>query len=162
MNQEQFLKALKRALRALKAPERQRYLDSYRELIADMMENGIPEEEAVRRQGDVQDIAREILNGAAPSGKRMGVLGILLLIVSILLTVFSLMNLLLPLFLGGMGFFQVYPENSIGIIGGADGPTAIFVTTQFDIGNLFLYLLTVVMWIGTIAYFVHRRRKSQK
>lgn len=87
MNQEQFLRALKRALRALKAPERQRYLDSYRELIADMMENGIPEEEAVRRQGDVQDIAREILNGAAPSGKRMGVLGILLLIVSILLTV---------------------------------------------------------------------------
>ena len=71
MNQEQFLRALKRALRALKAPERQRYLDSYRELIADMMENGIPEEEAVRRQGDVQDIAREILNGAAPSAKRM-------------------------------------------------------------------------------------------
>lgn len=48
-------------------------------------------------------------------------------------------------------------KNSLGIIGGADGPTAIFVTTSFSWELLLLIVLAVGIIIGLI---LHKRKKK--
>ena len=85
MKREEFLRMLARALHKLKKAERERYLESYRELIADMTEGGMTEEEAVEKQGDVRQIAQEILENAAPSEKKGDIRGILLAAASVFL-----------------------------------------------------------------------------
>ena len=52
--------------------------------------------------------------------------------------------------------FSVTEAASIGIIGGADGPTAVFVTTS-PAGSLFLPVLLLAVGIGGILWL--RRRK---
>lgn len=152
MKQEAFLKALERALHRLKRAERARYLESYRELIADMIEGGMTEEEAVKKQGDAQQIAQEILENAAPSEKSRDIRGIVLAVASAFLLGVSLLTALRS------GLMRLFGGNTIGIIGGADGPTAIFVTGPGVGSPLFVYLPTVLVVAVTIFYFVKKRR----
>lgn len=162
MKQEAFLKALKKELRRLKRKERERYVESYRELLADMTESGMPEEEAVAQQGDVKKIAAEILSNAMPSEKRMDIGGILLIAASILLLMESAKRFFMDR-LGLVGFHPIFGREaaSIGIIGGADGPTAIFVTSTTPVSSWMVYLLTVLVIVLTVVYLI-RRRQAQR
>lgn len=161
MKQEAFLKALKKELRRLKRKERERYVESYRELLADMTESGMPEEEAVAQQGDVKEIAAEILSNAMPSEKRMDIGGILLIAASILLLMESAKRFFMDR-LGLVGFHLIGTEAaSVGIIGGADGPTAIFVTSTTPVSSWMVYLLTVLVIVLTVVYLI-RRRQAQR
>ena len=51
------------------------------------------------------------------------------------------------------------PSASIGIIGGADGPTAIFVTTRFGYFPIGIYLVLLAM--GIIGFFALRNIKDE-
>ncbi len=61
MSKEQFLQTLTSGLRQLPPDEVMRQRDYYEELLADMMEDGMSEEEAVAKLGDVQEIIQNIL-----------------------------------------------------------------------------------------------------
>ena len=61
MTKAVFLKTLSDKLHRLPAQERQQHLDYYDELLSDMMEDGIPEQEAVEKLGDISRIVDEIL-----------------------------------------------------------------------------------------------------
>lgn len=69
MKKAEFLKSLKKALRGLKPEERKKYLSDYEETIADRMESGESEEQAVAELGDVAAIAQGILADAAENGQ---------------------------------------------------------------------------------------------
>ena len=162
MKREEFLKALEKALGRLKKAERLKYVESYRELLADMIESGIPEEEAVAKQGNVKNIAAEILANAAPGEKRRDVCGIVLVVFSAVMVLFSVFASLNEWILSQVLtlLFNIHPNElaSIGIIGGADGPTAIFVSSVS--GDMwFVWLPTVLVTAATIWYFVRKRKK---
>lgn len=61
MNKTDFLTALERQLKKLKKSDRKRFLEYYREIIDDSVEDGCTEEEAIRRIGTPEEVAREIL-----------------------------------------------------------------------------------------------------
>lgn len=61
MNKIEFLEKLDKLLSQLPESERGRHLSYYAELIDDMTENGMSEEDAVKRFGDVNGIAEQIL-----------------------------------------------------------------------------------------------------
>lgn len=61
MEKNEFLKKLDKLLSQLPDSERGRHLSYYSELIDDMTDNGMTEQEAVARFGDVKEIANQIL-----------------------------------------------------------------------------------------------------
>lgn len=70
---------------------------------------------------------------------------IVLCIVALVLVAFSLISL-------------AAQQNTVGIIGGADGPTAIFVTGS----PMGLYIATgVVLLITTVLYLIYRTRHTR-
>lgn len=71
MSKKEFLKSLKRRLRALPADEREKALSYYSELIDDRTENGSTEEAAVDALGTIPQIADEILSEAEKNGTRL-------------------------------------------------------------------------------------------
>ena len=153
MNRQEFLKALNRNLKNLKKEERKKYLEYYDEMIADIMETGVSEEEAVKRQGSVERIAADIL---AESGNRKVKIrdwrGISLVVISIILMV----SCLLP-----TSFIKITGGNrnaSISIIGGADGPTSIFIAGKVGI-PWGLYIATFVIVLSTVIYLIRKYRK---
>lgn len=48
---------------------------------------------------------------------------------------------------------------SIGVIGGADGPTAIFVAGKIGGGDLFVGIAVAVVIVLLIVYFWRRKKK---
>lgn len=160
MKREEFLKALKRALWRLKKTEKARYVEYYRELLEDMIESGVSEEEAVAKQGDIKSIAAEILDAAATGEQRADICGRLLIAVSILLSLLSVVKFLINYLLNAI--FHTTDKGTIGIIGGADGPTAIFVTTRIPGNSWYIYLATGIVLLVTILYFVFKRLKNRK
>lgn len=154
MNKQEFLNTLSHHLRKLKKKERAKYLDYYDEMISDIVENGATEEEAIGRQGNIEQIASEILAGASPDSLKVrDVRGICLTAASLILLFFSVPSLLFRL------QAQMQMSAAIGIIGGADGPTSIFVAGK--IGSPWgLYIATAVVVIVTVVYFVKKYRKK--
>lgn len=61
MGKNEFLKKLDKLLSQLPDSERGRHLSYYSELIDDMTDNGMSEQEAVAKFGDVNEIANQIL-----------------------------------------------------------------------------------------------------
>ena len=61
MTKEVFLKSLDSRLRRLPPEELHRQISYYEELLDDMIEDGIEEEQAVARLGEIDDIVDEIL-----------------------------------------------------------------------------------------------------
>lgn len=62
MTLDAFMAALRERLASLPPEEQARYLDDYREIICDRMEDGMTEQEAVASLGDPALIAQQILN----------------------------------------------------------------------------------------------------
>jgi len=69
MTKSEFLNRLSVKFAALDERERERFLSFYEEMIEDRMEDGISEAEAVGSEGDLDEIAREILQGTPHSGQ---------------------------------------------------------------------------------------------
>ena len=67
MNKRDFLKKLSKALHTMQRDERKKSLVYYEELISDNMENGLTEEEAVAKCGNIGTIADDILSDACMS-----------------------------------------------------------------------------------------------
>lgn len=61
MTKEKFIELLRKALSPLPKKERDERISFYSEMIADRMEEGVGEEEAVALVGSVEEIARQIL-----------------------------------------------------------------------------------------------------
>ena len=163
MKQETFLKALEKSLGRLKKSERIKYVESYRELLADLMENGFSEEDAVAKQGDVKVIAAEILAGAAQEEKKKELGGVLLLAASAVMIVLSAAALfndwIVSRILTAVFNFGSAESSSIGIIGGADGPTAIFVASSPS-DSWLICIPTIIVVAVTIWHFVRKRNKK--
>ena len=152
MDKQRFLKELRHRLKRLKRKERDKYVAYYEEIIADIMENGVSENEAVKRQGSPKEIAEEIMANTNPVNLRYhDWRGVCLTVVS----VFLLLCCIIPkLFQFGA---QVRWNASVGIIGGADGPTSILVAAK--IGTPWgLYIATVIVLVVTVIYFVNKYR----
>lgn len=153
MDKNTFLKELRRRLKGLKKKERGKYIAYYEEMIADIMENKVTEEEAVKRQGNPREIAAEILADTNPANlKNRDWRGICLLAISIILLFCCILPRLL--FLGTQRMMNA----SMGIIGGADSPTSVFVAAK--VGEPWgLYIATGVVVVVTVIYFVKKYRK---
>lgn len=152
MDKQRFLKELRHRLKRLKRKERDKYVAYYEEIIADIMENGVSENEAVKRQGSPKEIAEEIMANTNPVNLRChDWRGVCLTVVS----VFLLLCCIIPkLFQFGA---QVRWNASVGIIGGADGPTSILVAAK--IGTPWgLYIATGIVVVVTVIYFVKKYR----
>ena len=70
MNKTEFIDELYHLLKPLSKAELQQHLDYYEEMIADRMEDGIAEEEAVAALGSPADIAAQILGEEPPKPAR--------------------------------------------------------------------------------------------
>jgi len=153
MNKKDFLRELQRKLKALKKEERKKYIEYYDEIISDIVENGVSEEEAIRHQGSIAQIANDILANTSPANMKIrDWRSVALLTSSAILFLCSLLSVIL------MREFQVNMSASTGIIGGADGPTAILIAGK--IGPPWgLYFGTAVVVVATVVYFVRRRKK---
>ena len=153
MSKQEFLKKLKHELRKLKKEERNKYIEYYDEIISDIMERGVSEEEAIAKQGSIEKIAGDILANTNPANlKNRDWRGLALVAVSIILLMSSIIPLILKI------QFETSMSTSIGVIGGADGPTSIFIAGK--LGTPWgLYIATAVVIVVTIVYFVKKRRR---
>ncbi len=57
-------------------------------------------------------------------------------------------------------FVQRQNAAPVAVIGGADGPTAIFVTSRFDSG-VFIAMIVAVIIAAAVSFLVHKRRKQK-
>lgn len=155
MNKQEFLKKLKYELRKLKKDECKKYIEYYDEIVSDIMDKGISEEEAIKRQGNIEEIAREILSSTNPSNLRIREWkGITLSVIS----VGMLLICMIPAIMKAQFHFQM--SRSVGIIGGADGPTSIFLAGK--IGTPWgLYIATAVVVVATIVYWVRKYKRGR-
>lgn len=153
MSKQEFLKKLKYELRKLKKEERNKYIEYYDEIISDIVELGASEEQAVAKQGNVEKIAGDILTNTNPTNlKNRDWRGVALVAVSVILLMSSIFSLILKIQL------DMSMSTAVGVIGGADGPTSIFIAGK--LGTPWgLYIATVVVIIITIVYFVKKRRR---
>ena len=153
MSKQEFLKKLKYELRKLKKEERNKYIEYYDEIISDIVERGASEEEAIAKQGNIEKIARDIFANTNPTNlKNRDWRGFALVAVSIILLMSSFFPLMLKMQL------EMSMSTAVGVIGGADGPTSIFIAGKLGI-PWGLYVATAVVIVVTIVYFVKKRRR---
>lgn len=154
MTRKQFRKALNHALRKVKKSERQNYLNHYDELILDLMENGNAEQEAIAKQGSVKEIAAEIMENIEKDKliRRDGVfIGLILLDIIFI----------------GINLWQLIWENRIGlstsfsVIGGADGPTSIFLAGKVPASQGGWLGALVCLLLITLIYLIVKRIVSK-
>lgn len=151
MNKQTFLKSLKKQLKFLKSAELQKNISYYEEMIADMVENGLTEEAAIDKIGTPETIAREIRTNTAPENlKQKDIPGAVLITLSILALAAALYSWIRA---------RLMMNTAISIIGGADGPTSIFIAGKVGASPHMCAVAGVLILI-TILYFIIRRRKK--
>lgn len=148
MNKDTFFKALKKKLRKLKSAEIQKNISYYDELILDMMENGLSEQEALEKIGSPDQIALEILENTAPENfRKKDRVGLILIGVSILALILSLIEAIRRHLMADL--------MAVSIIGGADGPTSIYLAGKISWPGI--YGIAAVIVGVTILYFIWKR-----
>ena len=85
MKKKQFLRKLNHKLYLLQHTERKKYIRDYEEMIAELMENGKTEEEAILKLGNVKQISKEILENSEKRWSWMDWKGKGLILISFLL-----------------------------------------------------------------------------
>lgn len=159
MNKKEFLNKLKKALKALKMEEVQRHLNYYEELLEDMTDNGISEVDAIAKIGMPEKIAKEILeNAAAEDFRGKDMVGRVLTALSIILVIVACLRK------AGVGpLAQIFritnTGTSVSIIGGADGPTSIFIAGKVGEPIAF-YAMTATVVTMTVIYRLYRKYKK--
>lgn len=126
MNKHTFFKTLKKHLKKLKYSAVQKNISYYDELLSDMVENGATEAEALEKIGSPKKIAQEILQNAAPEDlKKKDIMGTVLIAVSaFFIAAIILVELCFHTY--SLSAITTFTGN-VSIIGGADGPTSVFV-----------------------------------
>ena len=159
MTKKQFLRKLGAKLGSLSRRERKRYVADYDEMISDMAESGLTEQEAVERLGSVEKIAREILEGTrGEERRRFDLPGTLLAAASVVLLAVSVYKFAsLRMMFGDMG--GILADEAISVIGGADGPTSIFVAGKIS-DPLALYVITGCVILITMFYFFKKFKRK--
>lgn len=162
MTRNQFLKTLNKALKKIKKSERRNYLNHYDELISDLMENGMSEQDAIERQGSVKAIAAEILeNIEADKLKHRDWMLIGLVTVDVILVGVNLWQVFLKKAMGVTLISGSGSGTSISIIGGADGPTNIFVAARLSPWQNGWLILMICALVATVIYFIIKKRKNR-
>lgn len=133
MNKAEFLKELAADLHRMQDAEKNKFTNYYEEMIADYTENGISEEDAVKKIGDPKKIAEELLNeydsiqiklpstGSKILNAALIIIGfplwgsILLAVVLMILSAYILLWCI-P-FITGVGCIGLFTSSLIGIIG---------------------------------------------
>lgn len=143
-----YLHALRRLLRQLRRSELKKQLEYYDELISDMVESGLSEAAAVGKLSSPKEIARDILQEASPlslqprnwAGRSLTALSLILLICCVIL--YFKRNMSGPI------------SHSISIIGGADGPTSVFIAGKIGGGSLLYYITFGCIGITVIYHLI--------
>ena len=163
MTQKAFCKELDRALKKVKRKERADYINHYVELISDLRENGMTEEEAIKSLGNVKDIADDLMQNMEQDKfvKRDKIL-IALVVVDVILVIINGAQFLLDLFVENIFFSKNGGKGAaISIIGGADGPTSIFVAAKVSPSPVDVMFLAMVCAVAaTVIYVIVKRRKK--
>lgn len=150
MNKSAFLKTLRKQLRSLTPAELQKNIGYYDEMIADMTENGLSEEAAVQKIGTPEAVAQEILSSTAPENlKKKDIPGRVLVLLSILTAAAAACSFIRA---------HLLMNTAVSIIGGADGPTSIFIAGKIG-PSIPLCAAAGVLVLITVIYFLIRRRR---
>lgn len=150
MNKNTFLHTLRKQLKRLKPEERNKHLSYYEEMIADMMENGMTEEESIEKIGSPDHAAQEILANTAPENLRpRDLIGRVLIITSVLLALTATASAI---------HARRMMNTAISIIGGADGPTSIFIAGRVSTMPRLTGVAAVVILI-TVVYFIRKKKR---
>lgn len=146
MNKAKFLKRLNRQLYRLQRSERKRYLADYEEMLLELMENGMTEDEAILKLGDVKQIAREILNSSEGKFAWIDGKGKGLIVISFLLTVAAFVHYI------GLKGFALH-------LNGGDGPTSVFLAGKFSARTEIYVLAGIFVGVTAIYLFWKKRAK---
>lgn len=149
MTKKDFLRKLNRELKKLQKPERSRYISYYDEIISDMMDGGMTENEAVEKQGNISDIAKEILKDVDESKLvKRDRIGIVLICTTIILAVASVICII------------ALPEaGAISLMRNDGGSTAVFVAGKIK-EPIALYLVAACIAFVCTIYFAVKRKLS--
>lgn len=153
MNKRTFLKTLAKELRPLNSSELQKNINYYEEIIADMTENGLSEEDAVKKIGSPKQIAQEILENTPPENMRKKDRAGRILIGA------SIVALILSVISGIRKYFMI--DASIAIIGGADGPTSIFLAGRVG-DSPEMWMIAALLILITVIYKIYRAYKEKR
>ncbi len=145
MKKKQFLRKLNHKLYLLQHTERKKYIRDYEEMIAELMENGKTEEEAILKLGNVKQISKEILENSEKRWSWMDWKGKGLILISFLLIV---------------GTLIYYSSNGIVIHLKKDGPTSVFLTGKVSAGYG-IYIFNGI-FIGITGIYLFWKRKNKK
>ena len=154
-----YLKQVSRNLK-LSRDLKQRICSDLSTTIALKLEVGIPEETILQELGRPEDVAADFNVQMAenrPSKSPLRFLCLAAAVFSALVLIGKLvLHFLVTDFFNGM-------THSIGIIGGADGPTSVFVSTtvseRFD-GGLFFWLFVLIA--GIAGFYLLNRRNNKE
>lgn len=146
MNKNQFLKSLSKGLSKLVKTERDKYINDYDEIISDMVENGMTEEEAVEKQGNIEEIIKNIIDDTDKSlFVKKDVIGIILTVLVVIAFIISVVCMIALPEAGAISFMN------------SDGPTSVFVAGKIN-EPFWLYILTVILFIISNIYFAYKRK----
>lgn len=148
MDKKKFLSKLKKALVKLTPEERQKYISYYDEMISDLVDGGLEEDEAVKKQGNVNDVAQEILSQVdVDSLIKKNIWELVLLTVCCLLSLASTIVLI------------ALPDVVTFALMEANGPTSVFVAGKIN-EPFWLYIITVIaLVVGIIIFSVRKKLK---
>lgn len=129
--------------------------------IQSAIDQGETLEQVIRRMGSPEDVARDFNESLAPpaavlSGKQKAAKIILILVI-----VLSSLSLLST----GITFLFVFLfsfNQSLGIIGGADGPTAIFITSKFSPALIIARILLPALFLLAGIWGLRRISRAKK
>lgn len=162
MTRKEFIKALEKALKKIKKSERKNYLNHYDELISDLIESGMTEQEAIEKQGSVRTIAAEIMENIEPDKLvRRDKILIGLIVIDVIFVGVNLWHMFLQSLVGvTISFGQ--GASTIGIIGGADGPTSVFVAGTISPWQNGRFVILIVLLIVTILYIIVKAKQKPR
>lgn len=146
MNKKEFLGKLRKALRKLDKKECDKYISYYEEIISDMVDGGMSEQEAVEKQGAINDIAVDILkNTDVADMVKTDKIGIVLICITILLALASIICMI------------ALPEaGAVSLVKG-DGAVSVFVAEKIK-EPMILYIVALIVALIDIIYFIFRRK----
>ncbi len=148
MNKKCFLKKLKRALNRLETSEKERYISFYDEIISDLIDGGLTETEAVEKQGNVEDIVKDIYEELeVDKVKDKSVLVTVLMTFAIIGTIFIIFAYI---FSANVAAYNVVKE--------ADS-TAALVSPEIRIFKI-LYFLVIMIDVITIIVCILKKKSA--
>ena len=131
MTKEKYVASIIRRLN-LPKKTRERIRQDLLQDIQTAVEEGQTLEEVMARMGTPEEAAQEFNESYGDMSEKSGwtrILKIIFIAAIVLSSLYLIFNLIILLVTASFG---MSPSQNVGIIGGADGPTAIFITSQYE------------------------------